>query len=200
MPKYDVVESGDVLNYTTCITELTHGKLVKWDDWLAWQDSEYLQLDQYNAQGMFSDPVTTRDDAAIFHLVWTYVIKALDGRKKAQCDVCDGSSRSGLVQVLNETYANCVDQSSSRLFYAIVAAENLLIFGADISNVPRRLHQNKVSMFVQTEPSTSGGYNIRSKPQSHLVTLSWSFLPCKDTLNCCDFGKNMPTPSWGNLV
>jgi hypothetical protein len=28
MPKYDVVESGNVLNYTTRIMKLTHGKLV----------------------------------------------------------------------------------------------------------------------------------------------------------------------------
>ena len=73
------------------------------------------------------------DDDAIFHLVWTYVIKALDGRKKARC-VCDGSTRSGSVQVLDETYANCVNQTSSRLFYAVSAAENLLVFGADVSN------------------------------------------------------------------
>ncbi len=36
--------------------------------------------------------------------------------------------------MLDETYANCVDQTSSRLFYAIAAVENLLIFGADVSN------------------------------------------------------------------
>jgi len=63
------------------------------------------------------------------HLVWTYNVKALDGRKKARC-VCDGSSRSGSVQVLDETYANCVDQTSSRLFYAIAATENLLVCNA----------------------------------------------------------------------
>jgi hypothetical protein len=83
MPKYNVLESGNVLNYTTRIMKLTRGKLVNQEDWLAWQDSEYLQLDQYDAQGMFGDPVAAKDDAAIFHLVWTYVIKALDGRKKA---------------------------------------------------------------------------------------------------------------------
>ncbi len=140
------MESGNVLNYTTRIMKLTHGKLVNRDDWLAWQDSEYLQLDQYDAQSMLGDPVAAREDAAIFHLVWTYVIKALDGRKKARC-VCDGSSCSGLVQVLVETYANCVDQTSSRLFYAIAAAENLLIFGADVSNA-----------FAEAPPPKQGFY------------------------------------------
>jgi len=108
--------------------KLTRGKLLSQNDWTAWQDLEYLQLDQYDAQGMFGNPVRSHDGDTIFHLVWTYAIKAVDGRKKARC-VCDGSTRSGSVQILDETYANSVDQTSSRLFYAIAAAENLLIFG-----------------------------------------------------------------------
>ena len=130
---YNIVKSGDVLNYTTHVTKLTQGKLLCQEDWSDWQDSEYLQLDQYDSQGMFGDPVAVEEDDAVFHLVWTYAIKALDRRKKAQC-VCDGLTRSGSVQVLDQTYANCVDQTSSRLFYAIAAAKNMLIFGADVSN------------------------------------------------------------------
>jgi hypothetical protein len=81
---------------------------------------------------MFGDPVAVEKDDAVFYLVWTYGIKTLDGRKKARC-VCDGSTRSGSVKVLDETYANCVDQTSSCLFYALSAGENLLVFGADVS-------------------------------------------------------------------
>ncbi len=36
--------------------------------------------------------------------------------------------------MIAETYANCVEQTSSRLFYAVATAENLLLFGADVSN------------------------------------------------------------------
>ncbi len=82
---------------------------------------------------MFGDPVAVDKDDAVFYLAWTYGVKTLDGRKKARC-VCDGSSRSGSVKILDKTYANCIDQTSSRLFYAILAGENLLVFGADISN------------------------------------------------------------------
>ena len=105
---YNILDSGDVLNHTTRVMKLTRGKLLRQDDWDDWKQSEYLQLDQYDSQRMFGDPVAVDDDAAIFHLVWTYAIKALDQRKKARC-VCDGSSRSGSVQVLDETYTNCVD-------------------------------------------------------------------------------------------
>jgi hypothetical protein len=123
---YDIIKDGDVLNYVTKVMKLTRGKLLQQDNWSDWQDSEYLQLDQYDAQGMFGDPVDSKEEDAIFHLVWTYTINAVDGRKKAHC-VCDGSTHSGMVRVLAETYANCVDQTSPRLFYAIAVAENLLI-------------------------------------------------------------------------
>ncbi len=150
--QYDIVDSGDVLNYTTRVMKLTRGKLLSQNDWTDWQDLEYLQFDQYDAQGMFGNPVRSQDGDAIFHLVWTYNIKAVDGRKKACC-VCDGSTRSGSVQILDETYANCVDQTSSRLFYAIAAAENLLIFGSDVSNAFAEAPPPKQEFYIRPDKS-----------------------------------------------
>jgi hypothetical protein len=112
---------------------LTRGKMLQQPDWDEWQLSEYLQLNQYNTQGMFGQLVPINTKMAVFHSVWTYAIKALDLRKKARW-ACDGSPRLGQAKILDETYANCVDQTSSRLFYAVSAAENLLIYGADVSN------------------------------------------------------------------
>ena len=130
---YQLIHDGDVLNCVTKAMKLTRGKLIQQTDWSDWQDSEFLQLNQYNSQGMFGDPNETNEGDAIFHLVWTYNIKAVDGRKKARC-VCDGSTCSDKVLVFAETYANCVAQTSSRLFYAIAVVENLLVFGAEVSN------------------------------------------------------------------
>jgi hypothetical protein len=45
MRQYNVIDSGNVLNYTTRIMKLTRGKLLKRDDWSDWQNSEFLQLD-----------------------------------------------------------------------------------------------------------------------------------------------------------
>jgi hypothetical protein len=64
---------------------------------------------------MFGDPHAVTLDEAIFNLVWTYNIKALDEKKKARC-TCDGSPRLGMVWILDMTYANCVEQTSSCLF------------------------------------------------------------------------------------
>jgi hypothetical protein len=68
-PPYDIIKDGNVLNYVTKVMKLTRGKLLQQDDWLDWQDLEYLQLNQYDAQGMFGDPVASKEDDAIFHLV-----------------------------------------------------------------------------------------------------------------------------------
>ncbi len=66
---YDIVESGNVCQYVTRVMRLIKGKLLKQDDWHDWQDSEFLQLDQYNAQGMFGDPVQANKEDAVFYLV-----------------------------------------------------------------------------------------------------------------------------------
>jgi len=131
--------------------KLTRGKLQSQDDRTDWQDLEYLQLDQYDTQGMFGNPVRSHKGDAIFYLIWTYAIQAVDGRKKARC-VCNGSTRSGSVQILGETYANCVNQTSSRLFYAIAAAENLLIFGSGVLNA-----------FAEAPPPKQGFYILLDK-------------------------------------
>jgi len=149
-PPYEIVMDGNVWNTTTKVMKLTRGKLLRQEDWDDWQTSEYLQLNQYEDQGMFGQPTGVSEEDAVFHLVWTYNIKAVDGRKKARC-VCDGSTRSGQVRILAETYANCVDQTSARLFYAVAAAENLLIYGADVSNAFAEAPAPKQGFYIRPD-------------------------------------------------
>jgi hypothetical protein len=66
---YLIEESGDTLNYMARVMRLTQGKLLKQNDWHNWQDSEFLELDQYFAQGMFGDPRAVTSDKNIFNLV-----------------------------------------------------------------------------------------------------------------------------------
>ena len=71
-----MVASGGVYNYA--FSKLTRGKLLKQEDWHEWQQSEFLQLDQYQKQFMFGTPTMVQDRSQVFHLVWTYNIKDLD--------------------------------------------------------------------------------------------------------------------------
>jgi hypothetical protein len=170
--------------------KLTRGKLLKQSDWSDWQESEYLQLNQYFDQVMFGSPQLVNEDTAVFHLVWTYDIKALDGRKKARC-ICDGSPRAGQSRILDKTYANCVDQTSSCMFYAIAAAENLLIYGANVSNAFAEAPPPKQGF--RTVPSMSGGPTISNNRHSIQVRLSPSYQRCRVIPNPRVYGRNMPT-------
>jgi hypothetical protein len=110
---YQLVEDGGVLNLTTACHKLTRRLLLQQDDWHEWEQSEWKQLDAYEKQFMFGTPIQRRKDFAVFNLIWTYMIKAEDGRKKARC-TCDGSTRGGAVRVLDHVHANSIDQTGSR--------------------------------------------------------------------------------------
>jgi hypothetical protein len=170
--RYNIVESGNVHNYMTRVMRLTRGRLLKQDDWTDWQDSEYLQMDQYDKQAMFGDPVAVEKDDTVFHLVWTYNIKALNGCKKARC-ICNGSSRSGSVQVLDKTYANCVNQTSSQLFYAIATAENLVVYGADVCNAFAEAPPPKQGFYVRPDRAFNEWWVNHKKrlpiPDGHVI-------------------------------
>ena len=43
--------------------------------------------------------------------------------------------RAGQAHILDKTYANCVDQTSSRMFYGIAAAENLMVWGGHLERI-----------------------------------------------------------------
>eukprot|EP00804_Cyclotella_cryptica_P013246 CCRYP_007032-RA/>CCRYP_007032-RA protein AED:0.39 eAED:0.39 QI:0/0/0/0.5/1/1/2/0/451 len=108
------------------------------------------KLNRHDFTGIFLG-YTAMDDnmrSNVFHLVWTYTIKELDKRKKARC-ACDGSTRGGKVRVLDHTYANCVDHTTSRMFYAILAAENMLIFGADVCDAFSEAPAPKQGFYIQ---------------------------------------------------
>jgi hypothetical protein len=137
---------GDDFNFISLAMHLTRGKLIKTPEWGEWQQSEYTMFDQYEDQGLFGAPVAATSTATVFNLVWTYVVKEFDKCKKACC-TCDGSSHGGQVCVLDYTYTNCVDQTSSQIFYAASSVENLIIFSADVSNA-----------FAEAPPPKQGFY------------------------------------------
>ncbi len=87
--------------------------------------------------------------------------------------MCDGSTHLGSVQVLDETYANCVNQTSSRLFYAVDAAENLLVFGADVSNAFAEEPPPKQGFYIRPDKAFNNWWVQHKKrtpiPTGHVI-------------------------------
>jgi hypothetical protein len=121
---------------------------------------------------MFGNPVAASEGDAIFHLVWTYNTKAVDGPKMAWC-ICDSSTCPGQVLVLAKTYANCVEQTSTRLFYPMAAAENLLVFGAEVSNASAKAPLPKQPFFIRPDKAIHKWWENHLKcnpiPSRHII-------------------------------
>jgi dUTP pyrophosphatase len=69
----------------------TPSQLRKRPDWPEWQQAQYKMLNQYLAQGMFSDPQALPMNANALHMLWTYVLKVCGTRKAMM--VCNGNTR-----------------------------------------------------------------------------------------------------------
>ena len=114
---------------------LTRTKLQKRPDWSKWEQSEFLQLDQYDRQNMFGLPGPIPADIenpSILPMIWVYIIK-VDGRYKARC-VANGAPHLKGSLTLAQTYAACLEQSGCRIFWSLCASKNKTIYGADAAN------------------------------------------------------------------
>ena len=60
------------MNATAVVMKLRRGKLLKLPEWSAWHLSEHKKPDQYNAQGMFGNPVPWEKGFLVFNPIWTY--------------------------------------------------------------------------------------------------------------------------------
>ena len=113
---------------------LTRGRLKKLHELPEWEQSEYLQLDQYEVQEMFNIPgdLPKKGTFNVLPMIWNYLVKNCR-RKKARCVASVSPTQKGSI-VLANTYAAYVEQPAARIFWATAAIKNLLVFGADCSN------------------------------------------------------------------
>ena len=152
----------------------TRKELQQRDDWNEWIMSEWKQLNQYEDQQMFDEPSEIPKGSNILSLLWVYLIK-LCGTKKSRC-VCNGSQRMRGTVTLGETYAQSLEQTAARIFWAIVAILNLIAIGADASNAFAEAPPPVAPLFVRVDnqyrewwtkckkrPPIPYGYGLRVK-------------------------------------
>jgi hypothetical protein len=89
--------------------------LQKQPDWPEWRDFKWVQLDNYDKQGMFGTPCTAPIDASIFFWVWLYSIKPHENNCKKVHGVCDGSTRGGQTMIHGATYSPTPQQIDVRI-------------------------------------------------------------------------------------
>ena len=129
--------------------KLTRRILKELPNWKEWKLAEKTQLDLYETQNMFGQPIPRPKEGNILHLLWAYKIKD-DARLKARC-VCNGNVKQKGTVTLDHTFAACLEQTGARLFYGVAAIKGLTIVGADASNAFAEAPAPKAPMFVYVD-------------------------------------------------
>ena len=129
--------------------KLTRRYLKTLSNWNKWRKSENVQLDLYAKQNMFRAPIACPPNANVLHLLWAYRVKD-DGTLKARC-VCNGNPRRKGTVTLDHTYAACLAQTGSRIFWALSAVQGLLVVGADASNAFAEAPAPKAPLYVYAD-------------------------------------------------
>ena len=129
------------------IKKLTRKILKNQEDWNKWEKAEFKQLDNYENQNTFGQPCALPDGANALNLLWTYMFKIHENRRKARC-VCNGSPKRRGCITLAETFASSLDQTGSRIFWACAAMYNHIVIGADASNAFAEAPAPKAPFYV----------------------------------------------------
>lgn len=101
-------------------------------DWDLWQQGEFKQHDNYEAQTMFGKPCPRPKKATVLPFVWSYYFKDEETRKAR--GTCNGGPRYGKAVTLAYTYASCMEQPAARIFWALSSIQNMIVMGADAGN------------------------------------------------------------------
>lgn len=104
------------------------------DDFELWREAEYKQLDTHESDGMFGKPCPRPRNAIVLHSIWSYSLK-WDGTRKAR-NCGDGRPlRDDHCRRLESMYTACVSQVGVKIFFALSAILNYVIYDLDAVNV-----------------------------------------------------------------
>ena len=108
---------------------------------------------------MFGDPIprpppkSNKDGkfkhSTILPFVWTYLFK--DGTTPKAQGTCNDGKRYGLAITMAHTYASCVEQSASRMFWSLAALNEMAVIGADAGNAFAEADPPDDSLFMSID-------------------------------------------------
>ena len=98
---------------------------------------------------MFTQPVPIPPEANCLPFLWTYVLKD-DGTRKARAP-CNGSPRMQGTVTLGDTYAASLDQTASKIYWAMSTEKGHIVVGADASNAFAEAPAPKAPLYMRLD-------------------------------------------------
>jgi Reverse transcriptase (RNA-dependent DNA polymerase)./Integrase core domain. len=126
-------DSADEFIQKTTSSQFTRKQLMQRDDFASWREAEYKQLDTHESDGMFGKPCPRPRNAIVLRSIWSYSLKRDGTRKARNCG--DGRPlRDDHCRRLESVYTACVSQVGVKIFFALSALLNYVIFDLDAVN------------------------------------------------------------------
>ena len=154
------LQSESITDAERALGSFTRRKLKTLDTWDLWNSAERTQLDQFHTLGMYGTPCKPPPGAIVLSPHWQYRIKTSGKRRSRNC--CDGSPRAApKLHAMAETYASCVEQPIGRLFLALSAALNYVIYGGDARDAFAHSPAPKIPTFIRIDDAFADWYQAK---------------------------------------
>jgi hypothetical protein len=126
-------ELADDFIQKTTSSQFTRKQLIQRDDFHLWLEAEYKQLDTHESDGMFGPLCPRPQNSIVLRSIWSYMMK-WDGTLKAR-NCSDGRPlRDAHYHHLEAVYTACVSQVGVKIFFALSALLNYVIYDLDAVN------------------------------------------------------------------
>ena len=172
----------------------TRKRLKKLSTWEEWEKGEHKQLDQFEEQGMFDDPidpVLLPKDAVILCAHWQYAVKRSGVRRSRLC--CNGSKYAApQLHAMANTWSSCVMLPVQRLFLGLSAANGLKIYGSDVKDAYAHSDKPIVATYLAIDDAYSDWY---FKKHGREINRRW-VLPVQHSLQ----GNPESEKNWMKLI
>lgn len=151
------IQSQSITPAEQALGHFTRRKLQTLNNWPAWRDAERKQLDQFHDLEMFGAPIPRPKNAIVLRPHWQYSVRRSGERRSRNC--CDGSKRAApTLHALARTYSSCVEQPIQRLFLALAAIENNLLFSGDAKDAYAHSPPPDIPTFVSIDAAYADWY------------------------------------------
>ena len=114
---------------------------------------------------------------------------------------CNGGKRYGRAITMAHTYASCLEQQASRMFWSLAALNGMTVIGADAGNAFAEADPPEDPLFMSIDNQYQQWWTEHLKKPPSPKVLSFRFnMPFRDTQKARAFGRNISTTSYKRLV
>jgi len=149
------LQSSTMTDEERALPKLTRQCLHNLPNWPLWDAACDKQLEAHFTAGAFLAPILHPEHLPSVHLNilqihWTFAIKD-DAMHKAQATMDGSKCAAPWLHEAIKTYLSCIDQSSMKLFFALVAVQNKNVIIANTMNAYQQSPPPTKSCFLEID-------------------------------------------------